>query len=899
MSMSDFVSGGAGCGPSNPLQSLGKRFGQDRSTQHDTFASASSAQARNQRSSFRSSAGPSSHQPSFFAAPESHQSPFAAPSTAHDAFDVSQLRGNLPTGSHTPVFRHTGPGPSTLSHLDSSFRPAHHAPAPTVSRAPRSINGTWANDFLRGESPSAQTQQMASPRLSDARNEAQAHQSMPVLGMRMGMMPSIQPMHFSPSHVQPLDQHNVPHVAQRSQSSAASDQLKWTEAFTAFDASSEQKFSSTSNPVQTSTEQVETQAAAPTTDYNDPVERDELARTAGRLVSSVEHDQSAKFRQSNFLDLMRKIRDKQAGIQGSDIVENADMPGSLSNKGKARAQDPAESVSSSTPRSQQEAYDWANQMASGGQAHKLPPSLQRTSDNHTGSQSMIPPVLNAEQEISNRQALNDLWAEEDARSEAIERQAMHESAQNFVGDGGDIAARMREDDAEAREFARYQRLGANIPHTSTFDRRWEEDMGRGAQQDDDDQDFVGRRWEGAKGRGYPGAQTAEWDKLQSDWDNFEVTSAGIRPVQKSQPNVGLSASSLTRNAPAYRFLSENPYIASTRQHAAHSGGIPAGLESVLEKEAAVQQDPENASAWYDLGVKQQENEREVQAIAALQKALQLDSTYKEAWLALAVSYTNENDRTAAYDAIERWIDRNEKYAEITSKLNAELLSQTSTDQRDRSDSVSSHSTSSSIVEKHSRLTNLLIAMARHGGERGEVDADVQVALGVLFNSSEDYDKAVDCFSTALSVRPTDWLLYNRLGATLSNSGRSAEAIAYYHHALNLQPEFVRCHFNLSISCLNLKDAAEHIYTALTLQQAEVETLDMVSTPGDPNRPSSATSGSLWETFRVALELLNRSDLAAKCYSRDINAFDPNDLVAPLPSSSFASRGGDDHGMSDY
>ena len=30
MSLPDLVSGGAGCGPVNPLQQLGKRFGQDR-----------------------------------------------------------------------------------------------------------------------------------------------------------------------------------------------------------------------------------------------------------------------------------------------------------------------------------------------------------------------------------------------------------------------------------------------------------------------------------------------------------------------------------------------------------------------------------------------------------------------------------------------------------------------------------------------------------------------------------------------------------------------------------------------------------------------------------------------------------------------------------------------------
>ena len=40
-------------------------------------------------------------------------------------------------------------------------------------------------------------------------------------------------------------------------------------------------------------------------------------------------------------------------------------------------------------------------------------------------------------------------------------------------------------------------------------------------------------------------------------------------------------------------------------------------QSVLEMEAAVQRDPLNAQAWFQLGVKQQENEREQKAVQAL------------------------------------------------------------------------------------------------------------------------------------------------------------------------------------------------------------------------------------------------------------------------------------------
>ncbi|PIO75105.1 tetratricopeptide repeat protein [Teladorsagia circumcincta] len=88
-------------------------------------------------------------------------------------------------------------------------------------------------------------------------------------------------------------------------------------------------------------------------------------------------------------------------------------------------------------------------------------------------------------------------------------------------------------------------------------------------------------------------------------------------------------------------------------------------------------------------------------------------------------------------------------------------------------------------------------------QTGTGDADLQNALGILYNLSRNYERAVECIKLAIASRPEDARLWNRLGATLANGDRTPEAVAAYREALKRYPLYVRARYNLGISCLHL------------------------------------------------------------------------------------------------
>ena len=77
----------------------------------------------------------------------------------------------------------------------------------------------------------------------------------------------------------------------------------------------------------------------------------------------------------------------------------------------------------------------------------------------------------------------------------------------------------------------------------------------------------------------------------------------------------------------------------------------------------------------------------------------------------------------------------------------------------------SASLKNSTWDSYERVTDAFLTIARQQHAQGMVDPDVQAGLGVLFYTHSDFDRAKDCFESALGVRPK----VNELSRLLFNS----------------------------------------------------------------------------------------------------------------------------------
>lgn len=308
------------CGPSNALQSFQKQASVDRTLQQDRIRSLQAPPE-----SFRSAPGPNA-------------------GILDAEFEAFQAGHPLQVGHPEPDHFYHGPAPSSLQmnngqpqlpswvsdFQNMQLNEARASPIPQSQHrqhAPLQHTGGWQQNHLRPKNQHLLYQPQQQQLLG-----GQNHSVWSDGGYTGGFMPQRQNI-LSP-------------VAQQKQPEIQSEDIYDEAAFEkAFDAAREEMQQS-----QESAHLRETQLDAGLHDTKDQESREwlhhsrigsdrildgaqkrdeqgkeadeaeELARTAGQLLENVKGDQSKKFQESNFLSLMRQLRDKEVRVADDKLV---------------------------------------------------------------------------------------------------------------------------------------------------------------------------------------------------------------------------------------------------------------------------------------------------------------------------------------------------------------------------------------------------------------------------------------------------------------------------------------------------------------------------------------------------------------------------------------------------
>ncbi|MBU0476146.1 MAG: tetratricopeptide repeat protein [Bacteroidetes bacterium] len=211
--------------------------------------------------------------------------------------------------------------------------------------------------------------------------------------------------------------------------------------------------------------------------------------------------------------------------------------------------------------------------------------------------------------------------------------------------------------------------------------------------------------------------------------------------------------------------------------------------TILYYQKAIDLDPNNATANYNMGIAYSAKEKYDKAIECYQKAIDLDPNDASAYNNMGYAYFNSGNVDKAIECYQRTIDLdpNEASAYILMGL-----------------AYSIKGNYDKAIECYQRAikldTNNIIAY---------------LSLGLSYSFKGNYDKSIECYQKVIELDPNNAIAYDKLqeiyakrtdkltstdwfqkGYNAQELGELDNAILYYQKAIELNPNYVDAYYNM-------------------------------------------------------------------------------------------------------
>ena len=172
--------------------------------------------------------------------------------------------------------------------------------------------------------------------------------------------------------------------------------------------------------------------------------------------------------------------------------------------------------------------------------------------------------------------------------------------------------------------------------------------------------------------------------------------------------------------------------------------------------------PQEACAWFILGVAYEESEQTVKAIEAYQHALRIYSEDASLWIGLGRAYYKSDLIAKAIEAFQQAL------------------------RIDPENAVAWYNLGNAYEE--SEQTVKAIEAYQHALRIYSEDASLWIGLGRAYYKSDLIAKAIEAFQQALRIDPENAVAWYNLGVAYGFTGQTAKVIEAFQQALRIDPE---------------------------------------------------------------------------------------------------------------